>query len=103
MRYRRLLGLRIPSIAAPGSPNPGFMFRNSPGVGSVHTRKIEFSITRLNFPEVAPGALKTMLDIEGYLSKCGLERSLLHLIKMRMSQINGCASRHALEGRAGRR
>ena len=58
---------------------------------------------RLNFPEVAPGALKTMLDIENYLSKCGLERGLLHLIKMRTSQINGCAyclDMHSKDARA---
>ena len=40
-------------------------------------------------------ALKTMLDIEAYLARCGLERSLIHLIKMRASQINGCA--HCLD------
>src|SRR5262249_30932853 len=44
-----------------------------------------------------------MLDIEGYLSKCGLERGLLHLIKMRTSQINGCAyclDMHSKDARA---
>ena len=29
---------------------------------------------RLNYRNVAPGALKIMLDIEAYLAKCGLER-----------------------------
>jgi len=32
-----------------------------------------------------------MLQIEKYLRECGLEGSLLHLIKLRASQINGCA------------
>jgi AhpD family alkylhydroperoxidase len=32
-----------------------------------------------------------MLGLEQYLHACGLEESLLHLIKLRSSQINGCA------------
>jgi len=58
---------------------------------------------RLNFSKIAPSALKTMLDIEAYLAKCGLERSLLHLIKVRASQINGCAyclDMHSKDARA---
>ena len=47
--------------------------------------------SRLDYAKVSPGGLKVMLDIETYVAKCGLERSLLHLIKMRASQINGCA------------
>ena len=46
---------------------------------------------RLDPAKVAPAALESMLDIESYLAKCGLERALIHLIKMRASQINGCA------------
>jgi AhpD family alkylhydroperoxidase len=32
-----------------------------------------------------------MLDVSNYLRKCGLEESLLLLIDLRASQINGCA------------
>jgi AhpD family alkylhydroperoxidase len=32
-----------------------------------------------------------MLGLETYLHQCGLEIPLLHLIKLRASQINGCA------------
>ena len=46
---------------------------------------------RLDFTKVSPGALKSMLDIESYVERTGLERPLLHLIQMRASQINGCA------------
>ncbi len=46
---------------------------------------------RLDFTKVSPGALKSMLDIETYVERTGLERPLLHLIQMRASQINGCA------------
>jgi AhpD family alkylhydroperoxidase len=46
---------------------------------------------RLNALEVAKGAMKAMYGLEAYLAKCGLETSLLHLLKLRVSQINGCA------------
>ncbi len=46
---------------------------------------------RLNYTEVSPEAFKAMLGIETYLSKCGLEGSLINLVRMRVSQINGCA------------
>src|SRR5437868_14024650 len=46
---------------------------------------------RLNYTQAAPGAYKAMLGLEEYLHKSGLEESLLHLIKLRTSQINGCA------------
>jgi AhpD family alkylhydroperoxidase len=46
---------------------------------------------RFNSAKVAPGAYKAMLGLEAYLHQCGLEESLLHLIKLRSSQINGCA------------
>ncbi len=32
-----------------------------------------------------------MLGLEAYLKECGLEHALIHLIKLRVSQINGCA------------
>jgi AhpD family alkylhydroperoxidase len=36
-------------------------------------------------------AYKAMLPLEQYLQDCGLETPLLHLIKLRASQLNGCA------------
>ncbi len=46
---------------------------------------------RLNALEVAQGAIKAMYGLELYLAKSGLETPLLHLLKLRVSQINGCA------------
>jgi len=46
---------------------------------------------RYNFYKAAPGGTKLMLDMEKYLHECGLEESLIHLVKMRASQINGCS------------
>jgi hypothetical protein len=41
--------------------------------------------------KVAPGAYKAMAGLEHYLHESGREESLLHLIKSRAWQINGCA------------
>src|SRR3954465_3065072 len=46
---------------------------------------------RFNYLKAAPGAYKAMLGLEQYLHESGLEESLIHLIKLRTSQINGCA------------
>ncbi|QRK07769.1 carboxymuconolactone decarboxylase family protein [Archangium violaceum] len=46
---------------------------------------------RINIAAVSPGAYRAMLGLEKYLSECSLEEGLLHLIKLRASQINGCA------------
>jgi AhpD family alkylhydroperoxidase len=50
-----------------------------------------FVESRFNFMKAAPGAYGAMLGLEKYLQECGLEQPLLHLIKLRASQINGCA------------
>ena len=46
---------------------------------------------RISAPKVAPDGYKTLRNVEGYLQHCGLEKSLIELVKMRASQINGCA------------
>jgi AhpD family alkylhydroperoxidase len=46
---------------------------------------------RFDYAKIAPGIYHAMLGLEKYLHECGLEQSLLHLIKLRTSQINGCA------------
>ncbi len=48
-------------------------------------------MARLNYAEVGPDALKAMLGLEKYVIGSGLERPLYELIKIRASQINGCA------------
>ncbi|HZZ43362.1 MAG TPA: carboxymuconolactone decarboxylase family protein [Tepidisphaeraceae bacterium] len=39
----------------------------------------------------APGGYKAMMGMEAYLHSCGLEIKLIDLMKLRASQINGCA------------
>jgi AhpD family alkylhydroperoxidase len=46
---------------------------------------------RLNYMKLTPEPLKAMYGLETYLRGCGLEHSLLELVKTRVSQINGCA------------
>jgi AhpD family alkylhydroperoxidase len=47
---------------------------------------------RLNFLQTAPAAVRALTGLEVYLRKSsGLEPSLLELVKLRSSQINGCA------------
>jgi AhpD family alkylhydroperoxidase len=47
---------------------------------------------RLNLMKVAPkGAYQAMAALQQYVDSCGLERQLLELVKIRSSQINGCA------------
>jgi len=46
---------------------------------------------RIRYSQVAPGGYQAMLGLEAYLHSCGLEESLVHLIKLRASQLNACA------------
>ena len=46
---------------------------------------------RIDFYRLSPEGYKAMLGLEHYLSKSTVEKKLLHLIKLRVSQINGCA------------
>jgi AhpD family alkylhydroperoxidase len=59
---------------------------------------------RIDYRKFAQEPLKHLLAIESYIAESGLEPKLLHLIKMRASQINGCAyclDMHSLDARAG--
>lgn len=46
---------------------------------------------RIDYAKASPGALKAMYGLEQYLKQSTLDQNLLHLIKLRVSQINGCA------------
>jgi AhpD family alkylhydroperoxidase len=46
---------------------------------------------RIDYRKASPGAFQAMLGMEDYVRQCGLEHSLLELVKTRVSQINGCA------------
>ena len=46
---------------------------------------------RFNIKAAAPNALKAMIGLETYLSQCSISKTTKELIKIRASQINGCA------------
>lgn len=58
---------------------------------------------RLQFFNAAPELMKQVRALNKAVDECGLEKSLLHLIKLRASQINGCSfcvEMHSREARA---
>jgi len=46
---------------------------------------------RFNYAKTAPGVYEAMEGLEKYQEQCGLEKSLMLLVQLRASQINGCA------------
>ena len=46
---------------------------------------------RLDFPNAAPAAFRAMLTLQQQADRSALAPRLLHLVKLRASQINGCA------------
>lgn len=58
---------------------------------------------RLNFAQALPKGVKALRDLEAAIAQSGLDSQLLHLVKMRASQINGCAyclDMHSKDARA---
>jgi AhpD family alkylhydroperoxidase len=63
----------------------------------------EAECERLNFKRLVPAAYRAMLALESCVHETGLEPALLDLVKMRASQINGCAyclDMHSKDARA---
>jgi AhpD family alkylhydroperoxidase len=51
----------------------------------------KFTHQRIDAMKTSPGAFKAMSALQAYVESSGLERSLLKLVEIRASQINGCA------------
>ncbi len=47
--------------------------------------------TRIEYSKAAPGVMQAMGALERYVAESGLEPSLVELVKLRASLINGCA------------
>ena len=45
---------------------------------------------RLDFRQASPGGMKAMSGLHAFVHGCGLDPTLLELVKLRASQINGC-------------
>ena len=58
---------------------------------------------RIDFTRVSPKVLQAMYGLQNTVNSSGLEHNLLELVKMRASQINGCAyclDMHSKDARA---
>ena len=58
---------------------------------------------RMNAMAVAPQAYHAMYGLESYIRQSGLEHGLIHLVKLRVSYMNGCAycvDMHSKDARA---
>jgi len=59
---------------------------------------------RMDFRKASPQGAKALGELHAFVKRCGLDHMLLELIKLRASQINGCAhciDMHTKELRAG--
>src|SRR5271167_3747520 len=59
---------------------------------------------RIDYAQAFPEAIKAMAQMEATLRHSGLEKPLLELVKLRASQLNGCAyciDMHTKDARAG--
>jgi len=57
--------------------------RHSPGAQDARPR--------LEYDKVAPGAIQALRGLDSYVRTSGLEPALVELVRVRSSQINGCA------------
>jgi AhpD family alkylhydroperoxidase len=58
---------------------------------------------RLASRQISPDGYKALLGVENYVRQSGLEQRLIELVKMRASQINGCAYCLDMHSRDARR
>ena len=58
---------------------------------------------RMNYAAAAPGGMKALGSVYGYVAQSGLPATLIELVYLRVSQINGCAyciDMHSKDARA---
>jgi AhpD family alkylhydroperoxidase len=58
---------------------------------------------RFDYRKFSPEPVQAMMALEKYLASCGLDHKFIHLLKLRASQINGCAyciDMHSIDARA---
>jgi AhpD family alkylhydroperoxidase len=66
----------------------------------METRAME---PRIDYRKFRPEPMQALRAMEDYIAGCGLEPRLVHLLKLRASQINGCAyciDMHSIDARA---
>jgi len=58
---------------------------------------------RLDYRKFSAEPLNALLSLEKYIAGCGLDHKFVHVLKLRASQLNGCAfciDMHSLDARA---
>src|SRR3954470_13961153 len=58
---------------------------------------------RFDYRKSSPEPVQAMFALEKYIASCGLDHKFVHLLKLRASQINGCAfciDMHSIDARA---
>ena len=58
---------------------------------------------RIDYRKFNPEPLQALQAMERYIAACGLDHKLVHLLKLRASQMNGCAyciDMHSIDARA---
>ena len=59
--------------------------------------------SRIDYRQFNPEPLQALQAMEKYIAGCGFDHKFVHLLKLRASQINGCAyciDMHSIEARA---
>src|SRR5260370_40209152 len=72
-------------------------------MGSVSCSNLVSMEPRLDYRKFNQEPLKALFAMEQYIGGCGLGHQLVHLLKLRASQINGCAyciEMHSIDARA---
>ncbi len=58
---------------------------------------------RFDYRKFSPEPVNAMIALEKYIASCGLDHRFVHLLKLRASQVNGCAfciDMHSIDARA---
>jgi AhpD family alkylhydroperoxidase len=61
------------------------------GISTPESERGPLMTPRFSYTTTDPNAYDAMHGLESYLEKCAIEQPLIHLVKLRASQINGCA------------
>src|SRR5690606_11882680 len=59
--------------------------------GKVKAASLKKMNNRMNYFKVAPSALEKVMELEKYTNSTAIDKKLIELIKIRVSQINGCS------------
>jgi AhpD family alkylhydroperoxidase len=89
---RRRLHEAVTAAADGPSFNQGRSKRRRSDARALDIRRKESTMTpRIDHRKVEPGVMRAMLALQHVVDESGLEPSLLGLVEVRASQINGCA------------